>query len=863
MRALTFAAAPDGVDRRGGPQQRSRVVAAPAVRVRRASLILLASLFVALAVLLGAPAVGARGGEATLLVTLARGASASQAQQLIQSTGGHIIEQLRPLDVYRVQTSADAAGRVLAVLRQRPELVQAAEPEGEQVAQVVPNDGLYKLYQWNLRRIGMEQAWDLRPSATDVIVAVLDTGVDLSHPDLRANLLLDQGYDFLDDSPSPQDDESHGTAVAGIIGAVGNNHEGVAGIVWHVKILPIKALNAQGRGPDSAMVKAILYAADAGAKVINISSTGTRYSAALETAVQYAQDKGALVVAAAGNTGDADNAVNYPAAFDGVLAVAAIDDHDQLASFSQRQSYVALAAPGVDVPSTAWAGAGRGAYASQSGTSIAAPHVSGAAALLWALRPDLQAADIANALRTTADHVASPDNGYGSGILDVAHAVASLRLGLAPRNPDMVALTPSRPPTADVPPPPPLPNESRRWYFAEGSTMPPFDVSFALFNPNPQPTVAHFLFVSPQGKPTPYDMRLDPSSRSTLHANDVMPNAEFATIVSTDIPVFVERSMYFGHDGHSAAGARAPSKTWYLAEGSTVPPFQTWVLLLNPNPVPAQVQLRFMREDGSVVEQGQLVPAMGRQSVYVNALFVTSGFATQVTADQPVVVERAMYFDGGQGGHDTLATPAPGKTWYLAAGGSRAGFDTWLLVENPGNAPANVKVSFITDSGAVVNQPLFVLPHARTSLYTDPLVPDAAYGLRVDSDQPIIAERAVYFDSGRAGYDSAAVANPAAEWFLPEGGTTGSFEEQLAVLNPQSQPANVQVELRTEDGSTAPTQRFSVGPTTRLTLDINPYAIDTNVALRVTSDKPIVVERVTYFARPSGLGATSSTGLVR
>src|SRR5262249_15075350 len=161
------------------------------------------------------------------------------------------------------------------------------------------------------------------------------------------------------------------------------NSEGVTGVAWRVKLLPIKALNSQGRGPDSAMVKAILYAADNGARVINISSTGTRYSAALETAVQYAQEKCALVVAAAGNTGDRENAVNYPAALGGVLAVSAIDDHDQLASFSQRQAYVSLAAPGVDVASTAWSGAGRGPYAAQSGTSIAAPHVSGAAALLW------------------------------------------------------------------------------------------------------------------------------------------------------------------------------------------------------------------------------------------------------------------------------------------------------------------------------------------------------------------------------------------------------------------------------------------------------------------------------------------------
>jgi len=821
------------------------------------------TLIVAAWVLFEPLAVAANPPDSTLLVTFQRSVGPGAAEQLLYSSGARIVEQLKPLAIYRVAVAQSDAERALGALRARNDIVRAADYEGEQVTQVVPNDTLYHAFQWNLRRIGMEQAWDLRPSAPDVIVAVLDTGVDLTHPDLRANLLLDQGYDFLADTASPQDDESHGTAVAGIIGAIGNNREGVSGIAWHVKLLPIKALNAQGRGPDSAMVKAILFAADAGAKIINISSTGTRYSAALETAVLYAQEKGALVVAAAGNTGQTDNAVNYPAAFDSVLAVGAIDDKDQLAPFSQRQSYVTLAAPGVDVPSTAWAGAGRGAYASQSGTSIAAPHVAGAAAILWALRPDLAASDIATALRSHADKVASPDSGYGSGILNVAHAVASLRLGVLPRAPDTVTAPPTRPVTADIPPAPPLPNESRRWYFAEGSTRPPFEVSFALQNPNPQATLAHFLFLTPDGQQTPFDMRLDPNSRMTLKGSDVMPNAEFATIVNTDLPVYVERSMYFGHDGHSAPGVRQSSKVWYLAEGSTVPPFETWVLLLNPNPVPAQVQMRFMREDGSVVDHAQLVAPMGRKSVYVNALFSTSGFATQVTADQPVVVERAMYFDNGQGGHDTLATAVPGKTWYLAAGASTGGFDTWLLLENPGSAPASVNVSFMTETGRVITQPLFVLPHSRTSLYTDPVVPDAAYGMRIDSDQPIVAERAVYFDSGRSGYDAAAVPAASTEWFLPEGATSGSFEEQLAVLNPQNQPVNVQVEFRPQGGDPPPPQRFSVGATSRLTLDVNPSVHDADVALRVTSDKPIAVERVSYFARPTGLGATSSTGLTR
>jgi type VII secretion-associated serine protease mycosin len=810
-----------------------------------------------------APATSAEVAPRTILVTLEPDASLQAGERLLEASGANVLERLLPLPILRaaLPSSLDPE-HVLADLRASP-LVKGAEIEDEQSAQIVPNDSLYRAFQWNLRRIGMEQAWDLRPTASDVVVAVLDTGVDLTHPDLRSNLLTEQGYDFLDDAPSPQDDESHGTAVAGIIGAVGNNRDGMAGIAWRVKILPIKALNSQGRGPDSVMVRAILYAADMGAKIINISSTGTRYSPALEAAVEYAQDKGALVVAAAGNTGDRDNAVDYPAAFDGVVAVAAIDDRDQLADFSQRRSYVALAAPGVDVPSAAWVGAGRGAYASQSGTSIAAPHVSGAAALLWSLRPDLAANDIINVLRTTADRVPNMDEGYGSGILNVARAVANVRLGVKPRAADSVTLQPDRPSSADVPTPNPLPNEARRWYFAEGSTQAPFQLSFALQNPNPQPTVAHFLFLSPDGKQTPFDLRLEPSSRSTLGANNVMPNAEFSTIVSTDIPVYVERTMYFGHDGHSSPGARQPARTWYLAEGSSVSPFQTWVLLLNPNPTPTVARMRFLREDGSVVEHGEVVPPMGRKSVFVNALFTASGFATQVSADQPVVVERAMYFDNGQGGHDTLGTANPGKTWYMAAGGSRDGYDTWLLLENPGDQPASGRVSFLTDSGAVVTQPLFVQPHARLSLYTDPLVPDAVYGMRIEADQPIVAERAVYFNDGKAGYDAAGIASPANEWFLPEGTTTGSFEEQLAVLNPQPQPAVVQVDFRPQGGDTLPPQRFSVPANSRFTMDVNPFAPDANVSLRVISDRPIVVERTSYFARPSGLGATNSTGLTR
>lgn len=803
----------------------------------------------------------ASGTGRAILVSVQPGTDPALARARLAAAGVAVVEQIAPLPVYRVEAPAGGGLAEVQQALQGEPLVRTVEADGEQVLRTVPNDPRYRAFQWNLQRIGMEQAWDLRPSAPTVVVAVLDTGVDFEHPDLRGNLLLDRGYDFVGGSANPQDDESHGTGVAGVIGAIGNNREGLSGIAWRVRILPIKVLNAEGRGSNSTLAKAIIYAVDNGAQILNVSSTSADYSFTLEQAIAYAREKGAFIVAAAGNTGDQGNEVTYPAAFEGVFAVGATDENDRLAGFSQRGPYVALVAPGVDIPSTAWIGAGQTRYASYSGTSIAAPHVSGVAALLWTLRPDLSADELAETLRSTADATPGSNGGaegFGSGILNAARAVASVRTGVPPRTPVQAA-----PPLAPVPPPAPLPAEPRRWLFAEGNTRPPFTTSFALDNPNDRPATVRFTFLSPQGTRVQHEMQVPPEARRTLNVEEVLPNAEFSTIVESDLPVFAERSMYFGHDGHVAAGARAAGRTWYLAEGSTAPGFDTWVLIMNPNPGPTTATLRFTQEDGSTAERVETIPGFGRRSVYVNLLFTAAGFATRVEASQPIVVERAMYFDGGQGGHDTVGTQTPGTTWYLAAGASRPGFDTWLLVQNPSSAPASVQASFVRDDGRVVTQPLFVRPGGRASLLTNLVVPDASFGIRVEADQPVVVERAVYFAGGRAGFNSTAVAAPAVEWYLPEGATTESFVEQLSVLNPQNQPATLLLEFRRQDGTPVAPQQVLVGANTSRILDINPLVLDGLAATRVTADRPVVVERTLYFARPGGLGATSSPGLTR
>jgi subtilisin family serine protease len=164
--------------------------------------VLSACLALAAFVILGFGSVWAAAPEQIALITFQAAATRAAAEAAIAADGGRLLEELKPLPIYRVAVPQRAGDAVLSALRS-DKGVRAAEYEGEQVTQLVPNDALYRAFQWNLRRIGMEQAWDLRPSAADVIVAVLDTGVDLGHPDLRPNLLLDQGYDFLDDVPQP------------------------------------------------------------------------------------------------------------------------------------------------------------------------------------------------------------------------------------------------------------------------------------------------------------------------------------------------------------------------------------------------------------------------------------------------------------------------------------------------------------------------------------------------------------------------------------------------------------------------------------------------------------------------------------
>jgi thermitase len=278
---------------------------------------------------------------------------------------------------------------------------------------VTPNDLLFSTYQWNLPAIETGQGWNLSKGSKDVIIGVVDTGVQASHPDLQGKLL--KGYNAVTKGSTPDDDVGHGTHVTGIIGALVNNGEGVAGISWYNKILPVKALDNSGAGTTYTVAEGIIWAADNGAKVINLSLGNYADSQFLHDAIKYAYDRDIVLVSASGN--DNTERPGYPAAYPEVLAVAATNASHERASFSNYGDYVDVAAPGESIASTY----PDSQYAALSGTSMASPHVAALAGLVRSLNPNLTNKEVMDLLTKNAVDLGTPghDKYYGWGQVDI------------------------------------------------------------------------------------------------------------------------------------------------------------------------------------------------------------------------------------------------------------------------------------------------------------------------------------------------------------------------------------------------------------------------------------------------------------
>ncbi|MBB3109020.1 type VII secretion-associated serine protease mycosin [Paenibacillus phyllosphaerae] len=340
-------------------------------------------------------------------------------------------EHVRKLGyTYVVHSAHETAENMMAYLKTKWD-VEYAEPhylymtndtaDPAAIRSIVPNDVLYSDYQWNLPIIETEKGWSVSKGNGTVTIGVLDTGVQLDHPDLIGKLA--DGKNIVSPDSPPDDDVGHGTHVAGIIAANVNNSEGVAGLSWYNKVLPVKVLDSSGAGSTYSVAEGLIWATDQGAKVINMSLGNYAEAEFLHDAIKYAYDHDVVLIAASGN--DNTERPGYPAAYPEVLAVASTDPDGAKSSFSNYGDYIGVAAPGASIAST-YPGS---QYAALSGTSMASPHVAALAGLIRSINPDLTNVEVMDLIRQSAQDLGDKgkDKYFGYGQIDVVRALEAAR----------------------------------------------------------------------------------------------------------------------------------------------------------------------------------------------------------------------------------------------------------------------------------------------------------------------------------------------------------------------------------------------------------------------------------------------------
>ncbi|PWU05242.1 MAG: alkaline serine protease [Terriglobia bacterium] len=379
--------------------------------------------FVRCVLLLAAARSGAFGQQVREVQLLAQprlGADPRAVAQFLMAAGAPIHHTITPLNIHVVRVPAPAADRIQQAL-DRSGLFTFVEKDQVAHTMATPNDPDFPS-EWHLAQILAPAAWDISTGSAGVTVAVIDSGADPAHEDLRSKLVA--GWNFLAGTANTADTQGHGTATSGTLAAGSNNGVGVSSLAWQNPIMPLVVVDSTGYASYSNMANALTYAADHGVKIVNMSLAGASASATLQNAVNYAWNKGTVLFASAGNS--ASSSPYYPAACDNAVAVSSTNSYDQLSGFSNYGSWIDLAAPGENILTTN----NGGGYGAWSGTSFSSPVAASVGALALSIRPALSASALVSLLEQNSDDLGVPgfDTSFGWG------RVNAFKVALAAQN---------------------------------------------------------------------------------------------------------------------------------------------------------------------------------------------------------------------------------------------------------------------------------------------------------------------------------------------------------------------------------------------------------------------------------------------
>jgi len=403
-----------------------------------------------------------------------------------------------------------------------------------------------------------------------------------------------------------------------------------------------------------------------------------------------------------------------------------------------------------------------------------------------------------------------------------------------------------------VPPPKPY-----TVYLAEGSTAWGFDCYISIENPQTFPVTVALTYQTNTGPVAGPQFVMAAKSQATINPRDTLGNQDFSTKIKCldGKLIAADRTMIWnrcGEEGHNSIGVTAPAKTWYLAEGSSEWGFECWLLIQNPNASEASCNVTYMIEGRGPVTVNKKVPANSRKTFFMADDIGSADASIKVVSNLPVIPERAMYRNNRREGHDSIGTTTPAQDYYLAEGTSAWGFTTYVLVQNPNNSVTSVTVTYMTKDGPVGQAPFNMPPNSRKTIRVNDVLPNVDFSTKVHGNQPIIAERAMYWNNGtgEACHDSIGMASAHKTFYLPDGQTSEGRETWTLVQNPNSSLVEVEISYLTPDGAGNVVFTDTIPANSRRTYNMADKGIGGRAAVMVkslTSGKKIMVERAMYW----------------